>query len=106
MMPAEDWERIKIDAMTVTLAEKLAQHPERFGRALRNTGALPIVEKSYRDPWWGAQPRQDETLHGVNVLGKLLTVLRDLHHQDPAQATHQFRRMAHTRGLLLNGLPL
>ena len=106
MMPTEERERIKTSTMTVTLAEKLAQHPERFGRALRNTGTLPIVERSYRDPWWGAQPRQDGTLRGVNVLGQLLTILRDLHLQNPAQAAHQFRRMAHTENLLLNGLPL
>lgn len=73
-----DWEEVKIDAMAYTLALKLKTHPERFGRALEETGGRPIVEKSRRDDFWGARPSQDETaLRGQNVLGKLLTGLRD-----------------------------
>jgi hypothetical protein len=64
--------------MAQTLALKLKQHPQRFGKALRETYGRPIVEKSRRDDFWGAKPDQDETvLRGQNVLGQLLTELRD-----------------------------
>ena len=71
-----DWEEVKVQAMRLTLAVKLAQHSGRFSEALEETGTLPIVERSSRDPFWGAQPK-GETLVGANTLGKLLTELRD-----------------------------
>jgi len=37
----------------------------------------PIVEESSRDPFWGAKPTNTETLIGTNVLGELLTELRE-----------------------------
>ncbi len=40
------------------------------------TGDRWIVEKSYRDGYWGMQPQQDGTLVGVNALGQLLTQLK------------------------------
>ena len=52
-----DWEEIKVQAMRYTMAVKLRQHPQRFGEALAETGDLPIVERSNRDPFWGAQPQ-------------------------------------------------
>ena len=72
-----DWEEVKLDAMALTLAVKLIQHPERFGNALGETGDMDIVEMSNRDAWWGAKP-EGNILRGINVLGKLLTLLRDL----------------------------
>ena len=72
-----DWEEVKLDAMALTLAIKLIQHPERFGSALGETGDMDIVEMSHRDAWWGAKP-EGNILRGVNALGKLLTLLRDL----------------------------
>ena len=72
-----DWEEVKLDAMALTLAVKLIQHPERFGGALDETGDMDIVEMSHRDAWWGAKP-EGNVLRGVNALGKLLTLLRDL----------------------------
>jgi hypothetical protein len=41
------------------------------------TGDGPIVEQSRRDAFWGAKPLDDDTLVGQNVLGRLLTELRD-----------------------------
>ena len=43
-MPA--WNNIRIAAMAHALAEKLCQHPARFGKALSETGNSPIVEKA------------------------------------------------------------
>ncbi len=82
------WDSSRTDAMAFTLAIKLLQHPDTFGAALTDTGSLAIVEHSSRDAWWGAMPAQDGTLTGRNVLGQLLSQLRDLltRHQDPARA--------------------
>ena len=44
--------------------------------ALRETGDRPIVEKSWRDGYWGARPEGSD-LVGANVLGQLLMRLRD-----------------------------
>ncbi len=44
-----DWEEVKLDAMAVTLAVKLIQHQEKFGKALSETGTMDIVEMSHRD---------------------------------------------------------
>ena len=87
--PMPGWDAARIPAMALTLAEKLRQHPVAFGRALRETRNRPIVEKSYRDDFWGARPRPAgmsrnggrlsavDCLTGRNALGKLLTALRD-----------------------------
>ena len=82
------WDSFRADAMAFTLALKLLQHPATFGAALAGTGSLAIVERSSRDAWWGAMPDSDGSLTGRNVLGQLLTRLRDLltQHQDPSRA--------------------
>ena len=95
--PRRDWDTLRVEAMALTLALKLDQHPDRFGRALRNTGNGPIVESSARDAFWGARP-VGQTLTGANALGKLLTRLRDLllEEEDPQQAAARFRQEART----------
>ena len=73
-----DWDGVRVDAMAYTLAAKLAQHPAAFLEELLSTKWLPIVEMSRRDDFWGAKPNQGETvLEGSNMLGQLLTALRD-----------------------------
>ena len=71
-----NWDSIKLDAMAFSLGIKLLQHPQDVGEALLGTGNVPIVERSSRDPWWGAILKGDY-LEGVNVLGRLLTILRN-----------------------------
>ena len=82
-----DWDQVRVIAMICTQARKLAQHRGRFAAALLETGDLPIVEMSRRDPFWGAVPdgdtRQAATLTGLNALGKVLTALRDELAADP-----------------------
>ena len=80
------------DAMRLALAEKLRQHPDRFGAALLQTGSAPIVEKSFRDTYWGARPDNRGNLVGQNYLGRLLTELRDLlkQHGDPEAAARAY----------------
>ena len=100
-----DWDDIRIDAMRYTVAHKLGQNPRRFGAALLATGKLPIVEKSYRDPFWGAVP-QGQYLVGANHLGRILTDLRDLllaHSEDTAQSARAFIAQTETHHLFVNG---
>ena len=103
-----DWEEIKVQAMALTLAVKLSQHPRRFGEALEETGDLPIVERSSRDPFWGAQPRGN-TLVGANTLGKLLTRLRDglsRSRGDVDQAIRAFTKDLTLERFTVNGRPV
>ena len=86
--PRQDWNDLRIQAMTYTLGVKLIQHPARFGTALLATGNLPIVERSQRDDFWGARPNGNR-LNGHNHLGRILTDLRQhlrKHPGDPAAA--------------------
>lgn len=72
-----DWERARTRVMRWCLRVKLAQNWDKFSRLLLSTAPRPIVELSTRDPFWGAQPRDDGRLVGANVLGRLLMELRD-----------------------------
>jgi hypothetical protein len=72
-----DWDEVRVEIMRWCLRVKLAQHWEKFSALLLSTGHMPIVEESYRDPFWGARPTTPETLVGTNMLGQLLTELRD-----------------------------
>lgn len=94
LAPRPDWDYRRVPAMALVLALKLDQNPDRFARALRNTGAAPIVESSSRDAFWGAKPA-GPSMAGVNALGKLLTQLRNLllETEDPHEAA---RRLAKT----------
>lgn len=72
-----DWDAVRINVMRWCLRVKLVQHWEKFGDLLLSTGNKPIVEESYRDPFWGAKPVDSETLSGMNILGRLLVELRE-----------------------------
>ena len=76
----EDWEdehfEVRIHSMLWVLELKLWSNPRTFGTVLKSTGDLPIVEKSRKDAFWGAKDNGGG-LVGKNVLGKLLTLLRD-----------------------------
>ena len=101
------WDTLRVHAMVYTTAVKLLQHPRVFGAALRETRDLPIVEKSSRDPFWGASPKGPELI-GVNVLGKILSQARDLLTStgDPAQATHAMLTNLPADELIVNGRPV
>ena len=99
------WDAVKLDAMALTLALKLAQHPETFGTALTQTRGLDIVEISHRDQWWGARPDSTGVMHGINALGRLLTLLRDMHQENPKTAAPRLMAMANTSPFHINGQP-
>lgn len=72
-----DWMQIRVDVMRWALRTKLGQNVSDFGALLKSSGTRPIVEWSKHDSFWGAGPVDAETVHGVNVLGQLLTELRE-----------------------------
>jgi ribA/ribD-fused uncharacterized protein len=72
-----DWDSVRVRIMRWCLRVKLAQNWTTFGDLLRSTGELPIVELSRKDDFWGAKPREDRNLVGMNVLGRLLMELRE-----------------------------
>ena len=78
-----DWHRVRVRIMRWCLRVKLAQNWEKFRDALLETGDLPIVEHSRRDDFWGAKPIDEQTLVGVNALGRLLMELRERIKQEP-----------------------
>ncbi len=71
----EDWQNVSISVMRWAIRKKLSDNMETFGSLLLSTGDLPIVEISYKDPFWGATPK-GQKLVGKNVLGRLLMELR------------------------------
>jgi ribA/ribD-fused uncharacterized protein len=72
-----DWEEIQVEVMRWCLPVKLAQHFQRFGGLLHRSAPRPIVERSRRDPFWGAVLEKDGVLRGQNRLGQLLVELRE-----------------------------
>ncbi len=72
-----DWNQVRVKIMRWCLRVKLAQNWTRFSELLLSTGSRPIVEASRKDDFWGANPVDDRTLVGINVLGRLLMELRE-----------------------------
>ena len=72
-----DWNRVRVSIMRWCLRVKLAQNWDSFSKLLLQTGDSPIVEQSRRDDFWGALPVGEQTLVGMNVLGRLLMELRE-----------------------------
>jgi len=84
-----DWQAINVPWMLWVLRMKLASNWDTFGCDLRDTDNRLIVERSSRDPFWGAILKPDGLLHGRNVLGSLLMWLRSWayeHSADEARA--------------------
>ena len=72
-----DWDDVRVPIMKWCLQLKLYQHFGEFYQVLRSTGDRAIVERSSKDRFWGAVLDADGVLRGENVLGQLLTDLRD-----------------------------
>ena len=71
----QDWPQVKVKIMKWCLRAKLICNWHSFGKLLRSTGNMPIVEISYRDPFWGAKPNGNYII-GQNALGRLLMEIR------------------------------
>lgn len=72
-----DWDLVRVKIMRWCLRAKLAQNWKKFSELLLLTGNGAIVEESRKDDYWGAKPIDDQTLIGMNVLGRLLMELRE-----------------------------
>lgn len=77
-----DWKRVKVEMMARALVLK-ATNPA-FVAELDATGGMAIVEKSWRDAFWGAKPvdgaaegDKNGAYIGANVLGQLEMRLRE-----------------------------
>jgi ribA/ribD-fused uncharacterized protein len=66
-----DWENIKIKAMLMVLKLKAYQH-DSVADCLKSTEDSYLVEKSYKDSYWGSGPDGN----GLNMLGKLWMQVR------------------------------
>lgn len=78
--PRNDWLEINIEVMKWVSRVKLLNNWTKFSELLLATGVLPIVEKSSKDPFWGCLEKEEDGvvyLVGKNVLGKILSELRD-----------------------------
>ena len=105
---AKWWRRRRVAAMAYTQAVRLSQHPDRFSQALTATGDLTIVAEFPGDPYWGAEPEGD-AVRGCNVLGRVLTELRDLlvrHDGEMDLTLAAFLEQVSTEGLAINGKPV
>lgn len=72
-----DWDAVRTKVMRWCLQVKLVQNWTKFSQLLLETEDLPIVEDSRKDDFWGAKPKDEQTLIGANVLGRLLMQLRE-----------------------------
>lgn len=70
-----DWEVVKLETMMWCLRVKLLKKWIEFGKLLHSTKDYYIVEESYKDNYWGANPRELFFIGG-NMLGELLMELR------------------------------
>jgi ribA/ribD-fused uncharacterized protein len=73
----KDWDRIRVRVMRWVIRVKLAMHWDKFSQLLLATESRAIVEDSRRDDFWGALHRGEDSLVGMNVLGRLLMELRE-----------------------------
>lgn len=73
----QDWDSVKFKVMKWCLEVKLIQNYTKFTELLESTDDRSIVEYSANDSLWGACPKSEGLLIGVNALGRLLMELRD-----------------------------
>lgn len=98
-----DWDSVKFKVMRWCLRVKLAQHYSEFARLLLATKDRPIVELSRKDDYWGTKlQRDEETLVGQNVLGRLLMALRQRIQEEDAATLRTVEPLAISDFLLLD----
>ena len=71
------WDHERVAIMKWAVCVKLCQNWEKFSTLLLSTGNKPIVEYSEKDQFWGAKSVGNHTYSGMNVLGRILMLLRD-----------------------------
>lgn len=103
----KDWMLIRHKVMRWALRVKLSQNLESFGSILVHTGGKQIVEKSYKDDFWGAIPmhKDKKILIGQNILGRLLMELREELNKN-TQTHYSTIPSINIENFLLNGNPI
>ena len=71
------WDEDRVAIMKWAVCVKLCQNWDDFSALLLSTGNKPIVEYSEKDQFWGAKSIGNHTYSGMNVLGRILMLLRD-----------------------------
>lgn len=71
-----DWDDVRVGIMRFAVSLKCVQHPNEMGKLFTESGTMPIVEKSRKDPFWGALETDGGMLEGQNVLGDILMDIR------------------------------
>lgn len=72
-----EWESKRVKIMIQAVKMKFEAHEEKLTKLLLESGDKDIVEKSYKDKFWGAVPTKTQNvLEGDNQLGKIWMCLR------------------------------
>jgi len=71
------WDQERVAIMKWAVCVKLCQNWEAFSTLLLSTGDKSIVEYSEKDQFWGAKSIGNHKYSGMNVLGRILMLLRD-----------------------------
>lgn len=71
------WDEERVAIMKWAVCVKLCQNWDNFSTLLLSTGDKPIVEYSEKDQFWGARSIGNHTYSGMNVLGRILMLIRD-----------------------------
>ena len=100
-----DWNRVRVNVMRWCLRVKLAQNWAVFSKLLLDTSDRAIVEQSRKDDFWGAKPADDQTLVGMNVLGRLLMELREFVKAEPEKNLRRVEPLL-IPNFLLGGRPI
>ena len=85
----DDWKEVNIRIMRHCIQLRYAFNLPRLSALYGKTGALPIVEKSTRDDFWGAKPVGGGKLRGVNALGRLHLEHRQTISRQPGMFTRE-----------------
>ena len=97
------WNAQRVDVMRWVLRMKREANAAEIDALLAETGELPIVEVSTRDPLWGVRPVADR-YEGHNVLGRLWMELRQqLRKDDTAALSRAWIERVHV-GCLSSGI--
>ena len=103
--------RIMFQAVRIKLAYKqklsAAQEEQNFGKLLLKTGTKNIIEVAPMqtrnvDTFWGTKMKNIGTLTGMNIMGKLLMILRENYLEDVKNKTDYTRNFTIPNDLNLN----
>lgn len=77
-----DWERVKKRVMLLVVLTKFIQNPD-LAKLLVATEDIPLEEgNTWHDNFWGACRCDDHAGDGLNYLGRILMMVRDIVRED------------------------